>query len=72
MLHRTIPAENLEPGHVIDDERFRCVMLVRHVVIGPKWVRAWAFHPEANVRPNTPCRIRRGDIVTITSPRGNS
>lgn len=64
----SVPVESLRPGMEIDDERFRYVMRVGHVVVGPKWVTARAWHPDARVCPNTPYRLRRGDTVRVLIP----
>jgi hypothetical protein len=60
-----VPAERLTVGMVINDERFRHVMKVGHVTIGPKWVTARSFHPDANVYPKTAYRFARGDLATV-------
>lgn len=68
-MSTTVPAESLAPGMLVDDERLPAVLLVGHVRIGPKWVTAWAFHPEAHVSPNPGRRFARGSTVTVEVQR---
>lgn len=63
--HRTIPAEHVTIGQIIDDERFAHQMRVGHIATGPKWVTFRSFHPKANIFPNVGYRVRRGETVRV-------
>lgn len=62
---QAVAAERVRVGDVLTDERWSTVLRVGHVTIGPKWVTFRAFHPEAHVYPNTPRRVRRGELVDV-------
>ena len=55
-MWRWIKATEVQPGTVVDDERFQYVMEVGHVTTatkaGVKMIAMRAFHPDANVYPN--------------------
>lgn len=60
-----VPAVQVTPGMLVDDERFPTVLLVGHVTIGRIWVTLRAFHPEAHVSPNPPRRLSVNESVRV-------
>jgi hypothetical protein len=64
-MWKTILATDMERGMMLDDDRFPHVMHIGHLRVGPKWVTAWSFHPDAGVYPNTPYKVRVNDSVRI-------
>lgn len=64
-MKKDIAVEAVVVGMLINDERFPHVMKVGHIGTGPKWFSFRSFHPDANIHPNSPIRIRRGDTVTV-------
>lgn len=68
MTARRIPATAVRIGDIIDDDRFPHVCQVGHIAMGRQFVTFRPYHPDANVRPNPPCRVPIGESVTIYEP----
>lgn len=60
-----VPAESVQIGDLIDDERAAYVLQVGYIARGRQFFTFRSYHPEAHVSPNPAVRVLIGDTVTV-------